>query len=432
MVELPSLATNYPLAALATKSPFAANVTSYKVFDMEHLDAAAGTDLDFDHTDPVSAQDIYGQLAVAREQCPVLHGSRHGGFWAFSRFADVTGAANDHERFTTREGVTVPPLGLPIGSVPLTTDPPEHKFYRRALQPFFTPTAVAELEGTIRDVVIERVDAFAGDGCADLVAELAGPVPCIVIALVLGLDRELWSSFMDWVDGMEAASHVGDTAARERHSARLYEFLVDEVERRKTEPRDDLLSAIARLTLDGAPVSDVVRYGMAQLILVAGHDTTVAGLGNLLRHLMEHPDLRSRAREDPATLSRAIEESLRFESPVLGLARTVTCPVAVHDVELEPGDKVLLMYGSANHDPRRFPDPEVFDADRDDRPPHVAFGFGRHRCIGEHLARLELRIVAEEFLRRVPDFRLSPGAEITMRTALVRGPRSLDVEWDVP
>jgi cytochrome P450 len=394
-------------------------------------DAGETAALDFDHTDPVCAQDIYGQLASVREICPVLHGSKHGGFWAFSRFADVTSAANDHEHFTTRAGVTVPALGLPIGSVPLMTDPPEHKFYRRALQSFFTPAAVARLEGPIRDVVIERVDGFADRGRADLVAELAGPVPCIVIALVLGLDRALWSTFMDWVDGMEAASHVGDTASRQHYSASLYEFLVEQVERRKAEPRDDLLTAIASLTLDEAPVTDVIRYGMAQLILVAGHDTTVAGLGNLLRHLMEHPGLRAQVREDPGLLARVIEESLRFESPVFGLARTVTCPVTVQDRDLAPGDKVLLMFGAANHDPFRFPDPEVFDAERDDRPPHVAFGFGRHRCIGEHLARSELRIVAEEFLRRVPDYRLAPDAVITMRTALVRGPRSLDVVWEV-
>jgi cytochrome P450 len=393
--------------------------------------AAPGLDeADFDHTDPDGAQDIYRTLAASREQCPVLHSSRHGGFWAFSQFADVTGAANDHVHYTTREGVTVPPLGLPASSVPLTTDPPEHKFYRRALQPYFTPSAVAELEGPIRAIVIELIESFAADGHADLVAELAGPVPCIVIAMVLGLDREHWPSFMGWVDGMEAASHVGDVAARQRYAAQLYEFLVTEVERRKTAPRDDLLTAIATMTLEGAEVSDAIRYGMAQLILVAGHDTTVAGIGSLLRHLMEHPDLRARARADETVLARAIEESLRFESPVFGLARTVTCPVTVQERELEPGDKVLLMFGSANHDPLRFPDPEVFDADRDDRPPHIAFGFGRHRCIGEHLARLEMRVAAEELLRRVPDYTLAPGAEIRMRTALVRGPLSLEVTWE--
>jgi cytochrome P450 len=288
---------------------------------------------------------------------------------------------------------------------------------------------VARLEDQIRELVIERIESFAADGHADLVAELAGPVPCIVIALILGLDRGHWSSFMEWVDGMEAASHVGDTATRQRYAAQLYEFLVSEVEGRKTAPRDDLLTAIATMTLDDAPVSDAIRYGMAQLILVAGHDTTVAGIGSLLRHLMEHPDLRARARDDDAVLDRAIEESLRFESPVFGLARTVTCPVTVHERDLAPGDKVLLMFGSANHDPSRFPDPEVFDADRDDRPPHIAFGFGRHRCIGEHLARQEMRVVAQELLRRVPDYQLAPGAEIRMRTALVRGPLSLEVTW---
>jgi cytochrome P450 len=392
--------------------------------------APALDEADFDHTDPVAAQDIYRLLASSREQCPVLRSSRHGGFWAFSRFGDVTSAANDHVHYTTREGVTIPPLGLPTGSVPLTTDPPEHKFYRRALQPFFTPAAVAGLEGAIREVVIERIESFAADGRADLVAQLAGPVPCIVIALILGLDRGNWSSFMEWVDGMEAASHVGDAAARQLYAGKLYEFLVTEVEQRKGEPRDDLLTAIATMTLDGAEVSDAVRYGMAQLILVAGHDTTVAGIGSLLRHLMEHPDLRARARADEAVLGRAIEESLRFESPVFGLARTVTCPVTVQERELEPGDKVLLMYGSANHDPLRYPDPDVFDADRADRPPHIAFGFGRHRCIGEHLARLEMRVVAEELLRRVPDYGPAPCAEVQMRTALVRGPLSLEVTWE--
>src|ERR1700722_6688790 len=384
---------------------------------------------DFDHTDPIAAQDIYRLLASSREQCPVLRSSHHGGFWAFSQDADVTGAANDHVHYTTREGVTVPPLGLPTGSVPLTTDPPEHKFYRRALQPFFTPAAAAAHEARIREIVIERIESFAADGHADLVAELAVPVPCIVIALLLGLDRGHWSSFMEWVDQMEAASHVGDTASRQLYAGKLYEFLVTEVEQRKAAPRDDLLTAIATMTLEGAEVSDAIRYGMAQLILVAGHDTTVAGIGSLLRHLMENPELRARARADETVLARAIEESLRFESPVFGLARTVTCRVTVQERKLEPGDKVLLMFGAANHDPLRFPDPEVFDADRDDRPPHIAFGFGRHRCMGEHLARLEMRVVAEELLRRVPDYQLAPGAEIRMRTALVRGPLALDVIW---
>src|ERR1700689_5226631 len=401
---------------------------------MEYAAGGAGPlpELDetsFDHTDPLAAPDIYPRLASSRERCPVLHSSHHGGFWAFSQYADVTGAANDHGHYTTREGVTVPPLGLPASSVPLTTDPPEHKFYRRALQPFFTPAAVARLEDQIRELVIERIESFAPDGHADLVAELAGPVPCIVIALILGLDRGHWSSFMEWVDGMEAASDVGDTATRQRYAAMLYEFLVSEVEGRKTAPRDDLLTAIATMELDDVLVSDAIRYGMAKLILVAGHDTTVAGIGSLLRHLMEHPDLHARARQDDAVLDRAIEESLRFESPVFGLARTVPCPVTGGGGGPGPGAKVLLMFAPANHDPSRFPDPEVFDADRVARPPHIAFGFGRHRCIGEHLARQEMRVVAQELLRRVPDYQLAPGAEIRMRTALVRGPLSLEVTW---
>lgn len=387
---------------------------------------------DFDHTDPVAAQDIYRTLATAREECPVLHSSHHGGFYALTRYADVTRAANDHVHFTTTKGVTVPPLGLPTASVPLTTDPPEHKNYRRALQPFFTPPAVAAMESGIRRVVVEHVEAFATRGRADLVAELAGPVPCIVIAMLLGLDRSVWSTFSEWVDRMESASHVGDVATRKLFADKLYELLVTEVEARKTEPRDDLLTTIAQVTVDGEPVPDAIRYGMAQLLLVAGHDTTVSGIGNVLRHLMEHPELRAKVIGDPTLLDRVIEESLRFESPVFGLARTVATETTVEDTTMCPGDKVLLMYGSANHDHRRYPDPETFDPLRTDRPPHVAFGYGRHRCIGEHLARLEMRVVVEELLRRIPNYRLAPDATIDMRTALVRGPRALDVVWEQP
>jgi cytochrome P450 len=387
---------------------------------------------EFDHTDPVAAQDIYATLSVERERCPVLHSEKHGGFWGFTRYADVVHAANDHEHFTTTEGVTVPALGLPTASVPLTTDPPEHKLYRRALQPYFTPPAVAALEGKIRDVVVEHVEAFADRGHADFVREFAGPVPCIVIALLLGLDRHLWGEFSEWVDGMEAASHVGDVEKRTYFAAKLYDLLVTEVEGRKAEPRDDMLTTIARLSIGGADVPDVIRYGMAQLILVAGHDTTVSAIGNVLRQLMEHPELRAKVRTDPGLLDKVIEESLRFESPVFALARTVAEETTVEGVDLCPGEKVLLMFGSANHDHRHFPDPETFDPLRTDRPPHVAFGYGRHRCIGEHLARLEMRIAIEELLSRVPEYRLAPGATITMRTALVRGPLSLEVVWEVP
>lgn len=384
---------------------------------------------DFDHTDPGTAQNLYGLLAEAREQCPVLHGSSHGGFWALTRYADVVEAANDHTRFTTTQGVTIPSLGLPTGSVPLTVEPPDHKHYRRALQPYFTLPAVSKLEPMVRQVVVEHVEAFAGRGHADLVEEYAQPVPCVVIALLLGLDRDIWPVFSEWVHGMHVTAQAGDLAGRDVYSAKLADLLITEVDRRVTDPRDDLLTTIAQTQVDGEPAPAVMRYGMAQQILVAGHDTTVNGIGNLLRHLLERPGFAERAAREPDFLDRAIEESLRFESPALGLARTVLTETTVGGTTLCPGDKVLVMYGSANHDPRRFPDPESYDPDRDDRPGHVAFGYGRHRCIGEYLARLEMRIAARELLTRIPGLRLADGAPVEMRQALVRGPRSLPVVW---
>lgn len=392
-------------------------------------DGADWASHDFDHTDPDTAQNLYGMLAAAREQCPVMHGSRHGGFWALTRYADVVEAANDHTLFTTARGVTIPPLGLPTGSVPLTVEPPDHKHYRRALQPYFTPLAVSKLEPMVRQVVVEHVEAFAGRGHADLIEEYAAPIPCIVIALLLGLDREVWPIFSEWVTGMHVTAKAGDLAARDEYSAKLADLLITEVDRRVSGPRDDLLTTIAQTRVNGEPAPDVMRYGMAQQILVAGHDTTVNGIGNLLRHLLERPGFAARAAREPAFLDRAIEESLRFESPALGLARTVVSDTTVAGTTLAAGDKVLVMYGSANHDPRRFPDPERYDPDREDRPAHVAFGYGRHRCIGEHLARLEMRIAAQELLTRIPGLRLAADSPVEMRHALVRGPISLPVGW---
>lgn len=387
-------------------------------------------EIDFDHTDAEQGAHIYELLTEARASCPVLHGTNHGGFWALTRYDDVVKAAHDHRHFTTRQGVTIPAFGLPVASVPLTADPPEHAGYRRALQPFFTPAAIAALEPQIRQVVVDHIEVFAARGHADLVRELANPVPPIVIAMILGVDPTRWEDFKGWVDEMGAASRRGDVEERERYSQMLYRFLVAEVEDRKVAPRDDLLTAITQTVIDGEPIEDVIRYGMAQIILVAGHDTTVSGIANALHHLVDRPELRDRATEDPALVERIVEESLRFEAPVFGLARTVVEPTTVADVELDAGDKVLLLFGSANRDGCRFADPDEFDIDRERPGSHVAFGHGRHRCLGEHLARLEMRIAVEEVLRRIPGYRLAAGAEVDMHHALVRGPISLEVEWD--
>lgn len=384
----------------------------------------------FDHTDPVAAQDVYGPLAHARERCPVLFSAKHGGFWVLTRYADVIDAANDYAHFTTRHGVTIPPLGLAVSSVPLMTDPPEHTAYRRSLQPFFSPSAIAGHEPAVRKIVVDQIVSFASRGEADLVKELARPVPCTVVAVILGLEPATWPAFNAWVQAMEDASLAGDLQGRDRNSMALKDFLVSEIESRKGRPQNDLLSVIARLEIGGEAVPDVIRYGMAQLLLVAGHDSTVSGIANLLRHLMEHPDLRRRLPHDRELLDQVIDESLRFESPVFGLARTVETDTSIDGVTLSRGDRVLVSFGAANHDPARFPDPDAFCPMRPEVAAHVAFGHGRHRCLGEHLARLELRVTVEELLTRIPDYHLQEGAEILMRTAHVRGPKSLQVSWE--
>jgi len=389
--------------------------------------------VDFDHTDPEKAQHIYERLAVDRERCPVVHGDKYGGFWGLTRYEDVTRAARDYKHFTSRLGVSIPPLGLSVPSVPQQMDPPEHRDYRRVLMAHFTPQALEVLEPRIRELVVERLETFVRNGAADLVAELAAPIPCAVIALILGLDRENWPQFTAWLKGMESAALAGDLTQRDSFAAELAAFLTNELRLRREQPRNDLLTEIATFELGDAPIPDDIRLGMAQLILSAGHRTTVNGIANLFLHLLNNPELFDRLAdeiENVELVDKVIAESLRYEAPVFSLARTVTEEISIHDTTMCPGDHVLVMFGAANRDPRQFEDPDHFDVERANARTHLAFGYGPHRCVGEFLALLEMRIVLTELLQRVPRFALAPEATVEIRTANIRGPKRLDVVWE--
>ena len=210
----------------------------------------------------------------------------------------------------------------------------------------------------------------------------------------------------------------------------MFELMATEIEARKSAPCDDVLTAITQATIDGAEVSDEVRWGMAQVLKIAGHETTTNAIGNLVHQLASRPELQLAVVSDPDMMAKAIDESLRYESPVFGLGRTVVSDTEVGGVALCEGDRVLVCFGAANHDPRHFPDPERFDPDRQEKRCHVAFGYGRHRCIGEHLARLEVEVVIDELLRQIPQYQLAPGTEVEMKNAVVRGPMRLDIVWN--
>lgn len=394
---------------------------------MAELSGQAG---DFDHTDPAIGERIYEWIAERRPTCPVARGSKFGGFWAVFGYSDVTAALSDTNRFSSAAGIDLPHLGTNVKSYPLEADPPEHGQYRRLIQPYFTRGAVARYAPMIRDLVAEHLAEIAPRGRAEVVSEIAQPVPSGIIALILGVDQSRWRDLHQWANGMLEASIAGDPAGAQAFGRKLFEFLAAELEERKLVPRDDLLTAITQARIGGREVPDELRWGMAQVLMIAGHETTVNAAGSLIRRLATRPRLRDEVAADPAMRARVIEESLRFDPPVFGLARTVTEATEMSGTAFAAGDRVLVCFGAANHDPAVFDRPEEFDPARKQNARHLAFGYGRHRCIGEHLARLELDIFLEEFLRRIPDYRLVPGTRIEMKHATVRGPKRFEICWD--
>lgn len=383
----------------------------------------------FDYRDQSIREHEADYLRAQRETCPVMRSHEFGGFWALTKFDDIAAAAHDHERFTATEGPTIPMFGRPYSAKPLTADPPEHAKYRKIIQPFFTAATVATMEPLVRTIVSDRVVGIAHQHESDFMTDLGEPIPAEVMAVTLGLDRERGHEISQMNKKAHSSGVQGDSATSAAVRANVQAFLTTELESRRSEPRNDLLTALVHAEVDGQPIADEISYGMAQSLIVAGTDTTVSGIVNTLALLARHPaGYRKALLADPAKLEAFIAEALRYDPPVFGLARTVKEPVCMRGAELEPGDRVLLLWGSGNRDPDRFADPDTFNPERKEVG-NLTFGWGRHRCIGDHLAKLEIRVTVQEVLTRLPDYRLADDGPLPPRTDLEHGPRTLSVVW---
>ncbi len=378
----------------------------------------------FDHNDHAMRRECADVYATLRGTCPVFHSEQWGGFWVASRYEDVYEVGRDPDRFASGEGVLVPPMGHGRPLLPMEADAPHHPAYRRLLLPSFAPARVAEMEADVRALAASLVDEVASAGEADLYEMLGKPLPLLMITLLLGIERDdmFWESTDTLMYGR--LSGTGDTAilAAADH---LYAFMAREIERHREVPTDDLISLMLTGTVDGRPYTDDEVLDLCCFVLVAGLENTAFSIRATLRHLAVNPGHLAQVVADPAGITNLVEQSLRLYAPVTALARTVTRDTEVAGQELKMGERILLLFGSANRDAAVFDDPDEFHLDRRDGR-HVAFGIGPHRCIGSHLARLEVRIAVEEFIKRVPQFRLAPGPDPGWYQA---GP--LHVRWPV-
>ena len=319
-------------------------------------------------------------------------------------------------------------MGPVMGHTILEMDEPEHRHHRGLVAEAFRQKTLARWESELVSAVVdELIDAFVqrGESRAELVREFTFPFPVQVIARILGLPRSDYPRFQRW--SLELISVGTDWDRGIAASEKLRDYFKEIVDLRRAEPADDLISDLAHAEIDGHTLSDEEIFAFLRLLLPAGVETTYRSSGNLLFGLLTHPDQLDAVRADRSLLPQAIEEGLRWEPPLHGIARVATVDTELGGVAIKSGAVLSVAIGAANRDETRYPEPDRFDIFRDPQQ-HIAFGFGPHMCLGMHLARMETRVAVDALLDRLPDLRLDPdGDDPHIRGQIFRSPTSLPV-----
>jgi cytochrome P450 len=384
---------------------------------------------DFSHMEPEWAADPYPIQDDLRERCPVAHTGRFGGGWLPTRYEDVAAIAYDTERFSSRAVVMAnfrPPRELaPVGGVPpISSDPPFHHDARKLLLPAFTKTAVTRLEPATRAYCHELIDSFQGRDVVDAAHDYAQHIPVRVIADMLGFPQEDGPRFREFVENaLEGVNRPPEE--RLARMEKLFDYLLDQIRDHVDRPRDDLTTYLINVELYGQKLASSHVAGTMALLLIAGIDTTWSAIGASLWHLATTPADRERLVAEPSLLPTAMEEFLRAYAPVT-MARLVKEDMEWNGVEMKADDWVLLSFPAANRDPAQFDRAGEVVIDREVNR-HAAFGLGIHRCVGSHLARMELRVALEVWLERIPSFTLDDASAVTWSAGQVRGPRTVPV-----
>jgi cytochrome P450 len=374
--------------------------------------------------------DYYDLLAHLRDEAPVF--VQAPGVKVLSRYEDIRAVSRDPERFCSGRGVLVnDPLregGTIEGSI-LHMDPPQHGEWRRILNREFTGRAVGRLEHEVRGLVRAALDAIPHGEIVDLVDVLSAPIPVLVIAELLGVPPDQRSEFRRWSDATIAATDGRSAVSAEdaQSLAELVAFLAAHARAKAVTPGPDVVSLLVQAEVDGRPLSEPELVTFTMSLLVAGNETTRHLVSGGLLAFAEHPDQRAAVAADPALVPAAVEECLRWVTPIQQFARTATAATELSGAPIDEGDYLIMLYASGNRDERAFgPTASRFDASRPVAVPNLAFGFGEHLCLGAALARLEARIVFEEVLARSPDYELAGEVE-WLASSLVRGPHRVPI-----
>lgn len=343
---------------------------------------------------------------------------------------DVESILRDTDLFSN----AYPIMGSPEPVIPLGVDPPEHSLYRRLLDPLFSPRRMAALEPTVTAHVNSMIDGFIDRGECDVAAELAVPLPCLTFLTLLGLPTDELDKMVRWKDIMIRPTVAGGGSVQDglelqaRTAGEIFQRFATELEIRRQEPRDDLMTVLLAAEIDGRKLTESELIRILFLLLAAGLDTVTISLEAIFNYLCEHPEAQTMLAEDPDSLNDTIEELLRWETPVTA----ASARLALRDTELggcpiPKGTMVLPVLAAANLDPAVAGSLEV-DLRRGDKS-HLSFGGGPHRCLGSHLARMELRVVLREWHRRIPEYQLKKGVNVEWTPSQLRGIDYLPVVW---
>jgi len=382
---------------------------------------------DFSHVEPAWAADPYPIQNDLRQRCPIARTERFGGGWLPTRYEDVAAIAYDTERFSSRAIIMSnfrPPRELaPVGSSPpISSDPPFHHDARKLLLPAFTKNAVTKQEPATRALCHSLIDAFGEQAVVDAASNYAQHIPMRVIAAMLGFPPEDGPQFRTFVENTLEGVNL-PPEERGARIAPLFDYLVAQVHDHLGNPREDLTTYLLNAELHGQKLDPSHVVGTLVLLLIAGIDTTWSAIGSSLWHLAKTPADRRRLVAEPGLLPTAMEEFLRAYAPVT-MARLVKEDMHWHGVDMKADDWILLSFPAANRDPAQFDRAGEVVIDREANR-HAAFGLGIHRCVGSHLARMELRVALEVWLQRIPEFSLADPSAVTWAPGQIRGPRTL-------
>ncbi|KAA1394232.1 cytochrome P450 [Aeromicrobium ginsengisoli] len=394
---------------------------------MTDLKTSESPDLqvDFDIHSPEDVEGVYDVYRELRGERPVAHSSKYGGHWVITSYDDIHDIVRNPNVFSSRVLNIPDSIGQDGEMIPIQIDPPDHTQYRSIINPLFSPKRMRDLEPRIRDVVTELLDDVVKKKKVDFIEAFAREFPSRVFLALMGWNLDDAPQLNHWVDtmvlGVPGASEEENNAVREAAGIEAYAYFAEMIDARTENPGDeeDITQILMNSTFDGRELTQFEILNILLLMMIGGLHTVQGQIAHTIIHMAENPQDRKQLVQNPDIIPSAVEEMLRYESAICP-ARIATEDVVVGEVQVKAGERVLIPFAAANRDPDKFDDPDTVDLTREPNP-HLAFGAGNHRCVGSHLARLELRVAFEEIHTRIPDYRLDPDDPPVRHLSQVKG-----------